>query len=295
MGLRFRKSIKIAPDVKLNLNKKSASVTLGGKGVHYTVNSKGKRTASVGIPGTGLSYSESSGATKKKKASRSISMQPKQATSQNTSKTGGGKKNKWCIWIIIAVLAIAIIGSPTEDTSDSVPETITAIETVTEATTNSAAVINTETETTTETETSTETIAETEPETETSTETITETEPETETASEIEVYSKLSISTETSASAESVSVASSDLNTTPATKPISPASEQPVPITDSSAASTSLPAAPEAADTIVYITDTGKKYHRQGCRHLKKSCIEINLDQAVLQYEPCGVCNPPTK
>ena len=55
MGLRFRKSIKIAPGVKINLNKKSTSVTFGGKGVHYTASSTGKKTASVGIPGTGIS------------------------------------------------------------------------------------------------------------------------------------------------------------------------------------------------------------------------------------------------
>ena len=36
MGLRFRKSFKVAPGVKVNLNKKSTSVTFGGKGVHKT-------------------------------------------------------------------------------------------------------------------------------------------------------------------------------------------------------------------------------------------------------------------
>lgn len=61
MGFRFRKSIKIAPGVKLNLNKKSAGITFGGKGVHYTVNSNGKSTCSVGVPGTGLYYSSTSG------------------------------------------------------------------------------------------------------------------------------------------------------------------------------------------------------------------------------------------
>lgn len=59
MGLRFKKSIKIAPGVKLNLNKNSTSVTFGARGAHYTVNSKGKKTASIGIPGTGISYVQS--------------------------------------------------------------------------------------------------------------------------------------------------------------------------------------------------------------------------------------------
>ena len=68
MGLRFRKSVKLAPGVKLNFNKKSTGITFGGKGVHYTINSKGRKTASVGVPGTGLYYTTSS--TKSKKAKK---------------------------------------------------------------------------------------------------------------------------------------------------------------------------------------------------------------------------------
>lgn len=66
MGLRFRKSIKIAPGVKVNFGKKSSSVTIGPKGAHYTVSSTGRRTKSVGIPGTGLSYTTSSGGKSRK-------------------------------------------------------------------------------------------------------------------------------------------------------------------------------------------------------------------------------------
>ena len=55
MGFRFRKSVKIAPGVRLNLNRKSASISLGGKGAHYTVSSTGRKTATVGLPGTGIS------------------------------------------------------------------------------------------------------------------------------------------------------------------------------------------------------------------------------------------------
>lgn len=44
----------------------------------------------------------------------------------------------------------------------------------------------------------------------------------------------------------------------------------------------------------VYITNTGKKYHIDGCRYLKNSKIEIKLEDAKSQgYTPCGVCNPP--
>ena len=61
MGLRFRKSFKIAPGVKLNLNKKSTSVTFGGRGFHHTISSTGKKTTTIGVPGTGISYSKTSG------------------------------------------------------------------------------------------------------------------------------------------------------------------------------------------------------------------------------------------
>lgn len=56
MGFRFRKSIKIAPGVRVNIGKKSTSISFGGKGARYTVSSTGRKTASVGIPGTGISY-----------------------------------------------------------------------------------------------------------------------------------------------------------------------------------------------------------------------------------------------
>ena len=47
-------------------------------------------------------------------------------------------------------------------------------------------------------------------------------------------------------------------------------------------------------DIIVYRTQTGKKYHRAGCRYLKKSKISIPLKNASLLYSPCSVCKPPT-
>ena len=57
MGFNFRKSLKIAPGVRLNIGKKGiSSVSVGGKGVRVNVGKKGTRTT-VGVSGTGLSYS----------------------------------------------------------------------------------------------------------------------------------------------------------------------------------------------------------------------------------------------
>ncbi|MCR3760424.1 DUF4236 domain-containing protein [Clostridium felsineum] len=54
MGWRVRKSIKLGKNTKLNLNKKSFSVSTGTKGARVTLNNKGKATRTFGIPETGI-------------------------------------------------------------------------------------------------------------------------------------------------------------------------------------------------------------------------------------------------
>jgi hypothetical protein len=44
----------------------------------------------------------------------------------------------------------------------------------------------------------------------------------------------------------------------------------------------------------VYITRTGKKYHRDGCRYLAASKSPISLKDAKAKgYTACKVCRPP--
>ena len=44
----------------------------------------------------------------------------------------------------------------------------------------------------------------------------------------------------------------------------------------------------------LYITKSGSKYHNLGCQYLKKSQIEISLQEAKSRgYEPCSKCSPP--
>lgn len=54
MATRFRKSVKIAPGVRLNVNKGSVGISAGVKGARVSANSNGRVTRSVGVPGTGL-------------------------------------------------------------------------------------------------------------------------------------------------------------------------------------------------------------------------------------------------
>jgi Protein of unknown function (DUF4236) len=54
MSLRFRKSVKLFPGVKINLGKTGIGMSTGLKGAHIGVNKRGTYT-NVGIPGTGIS------------------------------------------------------------------------------------------------------------------------------------------------------------------------------------------------------------------------------------------------
>lgn len=57
MGFRFRKTVKIAPGVKINFGKKSVGMSVGNKYAGVSVNSRTGARARVSAPGTGLSYS----------------------------------------------------------------------------------------------------------------------------------------------------------------------------------------------------------------------------------------------
>ena len=60
-SFRFRRSIKIAPGIRLNVNKRSIGVSAGVRGARASINSNGRSTRSIGIPGTGLYYRSQTG------------------------------------------------------------------------------------------------------------------------------------------------------------------------------------------------------------------------------------------
>ena len=59
MAIKFRKSFKIAPGVRLNVGKKSGSIRLGPKNAGVTLGTKRNRVG-ASIPGTGLGFSSQS-------------------------------------------------------------------------------------------------------------------------------------------------------------------------------------------------------------------------------------------
>lgn len=55
MGFRFRRTLKIAPGIRLNFGKKGISTSIGPRGAKITLGKDGVRTT-VGLPGSGMSY-----------------------------------------------------------------------------------------------------------------------------------------------------------------------------------------------------------------------------------------------
>jgi micrococcal nuclease len=55
-----------------------------------------------------------------------------------------------------------------------------------------------------------------------------------------------------------------------------------------------LSAGEATAETPVYVTSTGRKYHREDCASLSRSKIAVSLGDALRSgYEACGICTPP--
>ncbi len=59
MPFRFHRSIKLAPGLRINLNKRSMSISVGSKGAHVTVG-HGQVRETIGLPGTGVSFTHTS-------------------------------------------------------------------------------------------------------------------------------------------------------------------------------------------------------------------------------------------
>jgi hypothetical protein len=61
MGFRFRRTVRLLPGLRLNLSKAGVSASVGTRGAWLTFGRNGTRTT-VGIPGTGISYTTTSSA-----------------------------------------------------------------------------------------------------------------------------------------------------------------------------------------------------------------------------------------
>ena len=65
MGFNFRKTIKLCKGISLNVGKNGVGVSAGVNGARVSMSPTGRKTLRLGIPGTGLSYTQNLGGSKK--------------------------------------------------------------------------------------------------------------------------------------------------------------------------------------------------------------------------------------
>ena len=329
MGLRFRKSIKIAPGIKINLNKKSTSVTFGGKGLHHTVSSTGRKTTTVGIPGTGISYSKTSNSSQKRTTS-THTPNNNISVNQEPSPTNGKKwheKTGWIIFFLIFFFPVGLFLMWKSDWKKTPKIIISALfalslilyafspklEQVTlSADTGQMYDINSQIPIGVDTvptdyklQCSSFDVSGGE---------ITEEDGEfLFSASEPGEYTvninvagaesnELTLAFEDKAAiakaeaeekAKQEAAAKAEAEKIKAAQEAAKKAEQERIAAEQKA--TSNNETQENSDPIVYITNSGDKYHTGSCRFVKKSKIEKHLSEVKSSYGPCGVCNPPTE
>ena len=93
MGLRFRRSVKVAPGIRLNFSGSGVSTSIGPRGAKITIG-HGRVRQTVGIPGTGISYTESH----------------RLGDAGHAQKTGGGSGGLGAL-LIVGVILFAMVGA----------------------------------------------------------------------------------------------------------------------------------------------------------------------------------------
>lgn len=93
MAFRFRKRIKVAPGLTLNLGKKGVSTTLGVPGASVNVGPQGVH-GNAGLAGTGLSVRQKLSAPKA----------PAQTSKAQRAAEPAGKPSKAWLWILVGVV-----------------------------------------------------------------------------------------------------------------------------------------------------------------------------------------------
>lgn len=101
-SFRFYRRLKIFPGLSVNLSKSGPSLSVGMRGAHVTFGRNGVRKT-VGIPGTGIYYTSSSGHhTGFHSAHQEVPLNAQQQSAQD-------RKAEWILGaVVLAIIAIAL-------------------------------------------------------------------------------------------------------------------------------------------------------------------------------------------
>ena len=103
MGWRFSRRIKLLPGVSINLSKSGVSTSLGPRGAKVTIG-HGKMRETVGIPGTGISYTETRSLSAPSEAVHLIEVP--QAQAESGWVVAGRAMVKVLYWLTIGVIVL---------------------------------------------------------------------------------------------------------------------------------------------------------------------------------------------
>ena len=283
MGLRFRKSIKIAPGVKLNLGKKSTGISIGGKYGGVSLNSKTGARARVSAPGTGMSYSTKIGGSSSGSSGQISTAAPSGINSsggQQPHKKGSGKKV--LVGTVAAILLLCGISSSCRDSGAGDAEDPNAQLGIVDSQEYTDTWANDQETESNVTESDAAEPAQEEPETPGNIQ------PAEEAADPVETTQKPAKET-AEATPEPVT---KEKSTETATAPVVVTTPEPAPEPEpkAEATPTPTPAAQEPTGQTVYVTKTGKRYHYDStCGNGDYS--PTTLDKAKsMGLTPCKKC-----
>ena len=97
MGLRFRKSIKVGKNARINLSKSGVGFSVGTKGARVTKKAGGGTRTTLSVPGTGISYVKDS---KQKSDRNSKSSNVNKDINVNNDSPEEPRKRRTWLWIL---------------------------------------------------------------------------------------------------------------------------------------------------------------------------------------------------
>lgn len=104
MALRFRKRVRIAPGISINITQKGiTSTTVGPRGLNVNLGKKGKYL-NAGLPGTGIYSRTQIAAAKKANSGQQKPLRAVSATKEPTKKSEPGLKEAMISIILIALI-----------------------------------------------------------------------------------------------------------------------------------------------------------------------------------------------
>lgn len=293
MGMRFRKSIKLGGGTKLNLSKSGVGISTGVKGFRVSKNTSGRSRVTASLPGTGLSYTKEYGSSGSFGNSQTPTTHYSHSYSSGGSAPSGGgpeKKDKppffqrtgiiillliffppvgiCLMWrympnmkkgvkallsVLFGLVFVSVLVPSSGGTADDADQP-PAIHQQVDGTKTLPDTKTQKPVVTDKQEAAQDPQEAVEPKTEATTP------PDAQTAQE---------PTQTPQETQQTTAQSGE-----------PKQEQPVQREEF-----------KDEERVVYITPTGEKYHKKGCRTIKGDCTEIGINDAIARgYTACGVC-----